>query len=61
LKEKIIGAVYTKYLTLPVADDFIRVDLAPRSAVKIGNSGRRNFQTFQFLLGNRVSDRRILR
>jgi len=42
--------------TVDVADDFIRVDLAPSRTVKIRNSGRRNCQAFQFLLGNRVSD-----
>jgi hypothetical protein len=36
-----------------VADHFIRVDLAPRDAVKIGNSGRWNLQAFQLLLCGR--------
>jgi hypothetical protein len=40
-----------------VADDFVRVDLARRSTVKIGNSGRRYFQTFQLLLSNCVGNR----
>jgi hypothetical protein len=33
------------------------VDLAPRSTAKIGNCGRRNFQAFQLLLSNRMSNR----
>jgi hypothetical protein len=38
-----------------VADHFIRVDFATRSAVKISNRGRRHCQTFKFLLRDCVS------
>jgi hypothetical protein len=39
-----------------VADNFSRVDLTPRNAVKIGDRGCRHLQAFQFLLRNRVGN-----